>query len=65
MQQNQSRIPHVYGKNIAKFLIPIPPLKIQEEIVQILDKFTEYVTELTAELTDRQKQYSFIVINSL
>ncbi|WP_373761111.1 restriction endonuclease subunit S [Streptococcus ferus] len=40
-------------------LIPIPPLKIQEEIVKILDKFTEYVTELTAELTDRQKQYSF------
>ena len=27
--------------------------------MQILDKFTEYVTELTAELTDRQKQYSF------
>ncbi|NQP59662.1 restriction endonuclease subunit S [Streptococcus suis] len=52
-------IPHVYGKNIAKFQIPIPPLKIQEEIVQILDKFTEYVTELTAELTERQKQYSF------
>lgn len=39
--------------------IPIPPLEIQKEIVQILDKFTEYVTELTAELTDRQKQYSF------
>lgn len=47
----------------SKIKIPIPPLKIQEEIVQILDKFTEYVTELTAELTaeltDRQKQYSF------
>ena len=40
-------------------LIPIPPLEIQQEIVRILDKFTEYVTELTAELTDRQKQYSF------
>ncbi len=52
-------IPHVYGKNIAKFLIPIPPLEIQEEIVQILDKFTEYVTELTAELTLRQKQYNY------
>lgn len=43
--------------------IPIPPLKIQEEIVQILDKFTEYVTELTAELTAelalRQKQYNY------
>ena len=56
-------IPHVYGKNIAKFLIPIPPLEIQEEIVKTLDKFTEYVTELTSELTSeltlRQKQYSF------
>lgn len=40
-------------------LIPIPPLEIQQEIVKILDKFTDYVTELTAELTDRQKQYSF------
>ncbi|HEM3646280.1 TPA: restriction endonuclease subunit S [Streptococcus suis] len=43
----------------SKITIPIPPLKIQKEIVQILDKFTEYVTELTAELTDRQKQYTF------
>lgn len=56
-------VPHVYGKNIAKFLIPIPPLEIQEEIVKTLDKFTEYVTELTSELTSeltlRQKQYLF------
>lgn len=36
-------------------LIPIPPLKIQEKIVQILDKFTDYVTELTS----RKKQYSY------
>ncbi|HEM4557434.1 TPA: restriction endonuclease subunit S [Streptococcus suis] len=39
----------------SKIKIPIPPLKIQEEIVQILDKFTEYVTELTL----RQKQYNY------
>lgn len=48
---------------IEKFLIPLPPLEIQQEIVKILDKFTEYVTELTAELTAeltlRQQQYSF------
>ena len=43
----------------SKFLIPIPPLKIQEKIVKILDKMTEYVTELTSELTSRKKQYSF------
>ncbi|WP_261045522.1 restriction endonuclease subunit S [Streptococcus mitis] len=43
----------------SKFLIPIPPLEIQEKIVQILDKFTDYVTELTSELTLRKKQYSY------
>ena len=47
----------------SKFLIPIPPLEIQEKIVHILDKFTDYVseltTELTTELTSRKKQYSF------
>lgn len=51
--------PKLMSNVMAKIKIPIPPLEIQEEIVKILDKFTEYVTELTAELTDRQKQYSF------
>ncbi|MBS8085574.1 restriction endonuclease subunit S [Streptococcus suis] len=54
---------YIVLSTLKSFSIPIPPLKIQEEIVQILDKFTEYVTELTAELTaeltKRQKQYSF------
>lgn len=56
-------IPALNKSKLEMLKIPILPLKIQEEIVQILDKFTEYVTELTAELTaeltDRQKQYSF------
>ena len=54
-----SGVPHVYPKDVSKILIPIPPLEIQEKIVQILDKMTEYVTELTSELTSRKKQYSF------
>lgn len=49
-----------YNKtNLKKIRIPIPPLEIQEKIVQILDKMTEYVTELTSELTSRKKQYSY------
>ena len=41
-------------------LIPIPQSEeIQEKIVQTLDKFTDYVTELTSELTSRKKQYSY------
>ena len=54
-----SGVPHVYPKDVSKILIPIPPLEIQEKIVQILDKMTEYVTELTSELTSRKKQYTF------
>lgn len=42
-----------------KIKIPIPPLEIQEKIIQTLDKFTDYVTELTSELTSRKKQYSY------
>ncbi len=39
--------------------IPIPSLEIQEKIVETLDKFTNYVTELKAELKARERQYSF------
>lgn len=48
-----------HWSNAKITLIPILPLKIQEKIVQILDKMTEYVTELTSELTSRKKQYSY------
>ena len=44
---------------MAKIPIPLPPLPIQEEIVRILDNFTELTAELTAELTDRKKQYEY------
>ncbi|MBE8610612.1 restriction endonuclease subunit S [Psychrobacter sp. FME2] len=39
--------------------IPIPPLKIQTEIVRILDAFTELTAELTAELIARKQQYAY------
>ena len=54
-----SGIPHVYGKDLAKFEIPIPSIETQEKIVKILDKFTNYVTELQAELQFRTKQYEY------
>lgn len=43
----------------SKFKIPLPPLPIQEEIVRILDKFTELTAELTAELNARKQQYEY------
>ena len=54
-----SGVPHVYPKDVSRISIPIPPLEIQEKIVQKLDKMTEYITELTSELTSRKKQYSY------
>jgi type I restriction enzyme S subunit len=43
--------------------VPIPPIEIQDEIVRILDTFTELTTELTAELNAelnaRKKQYNY------
>ena len=45
--------------SLVKIPLPVPSLEIQEKIVQTLDKFTDYVTELTSELTLRQKQYSY------
>ena len=44
---------------LRKTLIPIPSLKTQEKIVKTLDKFTEYVTELQAELQYRTNQYEY------
>ena len=52
-------VPHVHGKDIAKFLIPIPPLEVQEEIVKILDRFADYAAELQAELQARKEQYEY------
>ncbi|WP_154426535.1 restriction endonuclease subunit S [Helicobacter pylori] len=40
---------------LSKITIPIPPLEIQQEIVKILDAFTELNTELKA----RKKQYEY------
>jgi len=52
-------VPHVHGSGIAKFQIPTPPLPIQQEIVNILDKFTELDAELNTELEARRKQYEY------
>lgn len=55
--------PKIMSNVMERILIPIPPLAIQEEIVNILDSFTKLETkletELEAELEGRKKQYDF------
>lgn len=50
---------------VRSTLIPVPPLPVQEEIVRILDTFTELQAELQAELQKRQQQYNFYRDNLL
>ena len=52
-------IQHPSMKSVLELQIPLPALPVQREIVRILDSFTLYSAELTAELTARRKQYEF------
>ena len=52
-------IPALNAVNFKKLLIPIPPLSVQERIVEILDKFTTLEAELEAELDCRKRQYEY------
>ncbi|WP_181227744.1 restriction endonuclease subunit S [Helicobacter pylori] len=48
-------IPALNKADIETLTIPIPPLEVQQEIVKILDAFTE----LNTELNTRKKQYQY------
>jgi restriction endonuclease S subunit len=53
----RASIPRLARSVVEKMIIPVPPLAIQREIVNILDKFTALEAELEAELEARRKQY--------
>lgn len=58
-----AKMPRGNKDAVMQYLVSVPPLPIQREIVRILDDFTEFTAEitekLTAELTARKKQYEY------
>lgn len=54
-----AKVIDISAKDLAKINIPVPPLQIQEAIVDILDTFTTLEAELEAELEARRKQYEY------
>ena len=44
---------------LKKMPFPVPPIEVQEEIVRILDSFSDYAAELQAELQARKQQYEY------
>ena len=57
--QKGAGVPHVHGKDIANFLIPIPSLSEQQRIVDILDTFTSSIDNLKQQIAQRRKQYEY------
>ena len=55
----ETKVKRVNANDLAKITIPVPPLRVQARIVEILDKFTQLEAELEAELEARKKQYAY------
>lgn len=58
-----TKVIDVSAKQLAKVRVPVPPLVVQQEIVRVLDEFTqleaELEAELGAELEARRRQYEY------
>ena len=52
---SKAAMPKFNKTDLKKIRVPVPPIAVQNEIVRILDTFTE----LTAELTARKQQYEY------
>lgn len=50
-----TKVMRISGENLAKIIIPVPPIEIQTEIANILDRFVDYAAELQA----RKEQYGY------
>jgi type I restriction enzyme S subunit len=50
----------ITNATLEKVKVPLPPLEVQNEIVRILDTFTELGAELASELEARKTQFEYI-----
>ena len=64
-QKRVGGVPTIDRSTVENVEIPLPPLPVQEEIVRILDNFTELQAELQAELQKRKQQYNYYLDNLL
>ena len=56
-------VKHILASSMKKFMIPVPPLDVQNRIVNVLDNFEKICSDLNiglpAEIESRQKQYEY------
>lgn len=59
----ETKMTRISVKRLASIRIPVPPLPVQQQVVDILDRFDTLTTSLTdgipAEIEARRKQYEY------
>lgn len=58
-KKNYGGMPYINKTEFSKIQISLPHIKVQEEIVKILDSFTNLIDALNEELSLRQKQFEY------
>ena len=58
-RSNAVKLPQLCVKDTDCYEIPLPPLPIQHYIVDVLDTFTDAISNLEEELALREKQFGF------
>ena len=56
---NGGAVPSLTQSQLNDILVPLPPMEVQNRIVEILDKMTTLTAELEAELEARKQQYEY------
>ena len=63
MNVSGTKVTRISGESLEKYVIPIPPLELQEKIVAVLDRFEALVNDLTqglpAEISAVKEQYEY------
>lgn len=59
MNASGAKVVRISGDKMANYEFPLPPLSEQQRIVSILDTFEESISNLEAQLEQRQKQYEY------
>ena len=54
-----AKVVRISGDNMAKFKVALPSLSEQQRIVSILDTFESSISNLEAQLSQREKQYEY------
>ncbi len=54
-----TKVIDVSARSLATVRMPVPPLKVQREIVKVLDTMEKLEAELEAELAARRRQYAY------